>query len=163
LKLCHNIALTKHSKNYNTPEEILQCDEPLSFDGVYLNVHDFKELLIGMDVTLFFVGEYLGQDNSFDAGQKRERFCDLQQLRDLEQLGCKLGWHTWTHRDLTKIDSYEELVEEVTPPFPMESFAYPYGRFDKTVIDAVKRAGFEYAYSVYQGDGSKYQLNREYL
>jgi peptidoglycan/xylan/chitin deacetylase (PgdA/CDA1 family) len=43
------------------------------------------------------------------------------------------------------------MVREITPPFPMDYFAYPYGRFNQVVVDVVKQAGFKEAWSVNQG------------
>lgn len=161
MKLLHKIG-PKINENYNTREEIIACDEPLSFDGVYVSVWENRDILAGKDVTLFVMGGYIGADNSFDKGQPYERLCDETQLKELVDIGCKIGWHTWTHQDLTRVD--DMLLElEVTPPYPMSDFAYPYGRFNQRVIDAVKKAGFKRAYSVIKGNGSEYQLLRSYL
>jgi peptidoglycan/xylan/chitin deacetylase (PgdA/CDA1 family) len=43
------------------------------------------------------------------------------------------------------------MIKEITPPFPMDYFAYPYGRFNQVVVDIVKQAGFKEAWSVTQG------------
>lgn len=163
MKLCHNIGPTKYNQNYNTIEEILACEEPISFDGVYTSVWNHREQLRGKDITLFMTGCF-DEDNSFDKGQRREYFCRLDQLKELrDNYGFKLGWHTWSHPDLTTIDNFEDILDEVTPPFPMDLFAYPYGRFDKTVIEAVQRARYKEAFSVHQGDDSQFQRKRSYL
>jgi peptidoglycan/xylan/chitin deacetylase (PgdA/CDA1 family) len=62
----------------------------------------------------------------------------------------KMGWHTWGHPDLTQV-SRHEMVQQITPPFPMDYFAYPYGRYNKVVLDCVQQAGFKEAWSVNQG------------
>lgn len=160
--LLHNIGPIKHNSNYNTIEEILATDEPLSFDGVYMNVYDHWEQLKGRDITLFVMGFYVGGDNSFDTGMPFERFCTWNEIFKMQEDGAKIGWHSWTHKDLTKL-SDEELEREVTPPFPMELFAYPYGRFDERVIKAVKKAGFKEALGVTEGDNSQFQKLRKYL
>lgn len=163
MKLCHSIG-PKISRNHNTLDEILACKEPISFDGVYRSVWDNRHALRGMDITMFFMGEYIGSSNAFDNPVKVEYYCTFDELLTLrDTFGFKLGFHTWTHRDLTKIDNYEEIIEEITPPMPCESLAYPYGNFDKTVLDAVREVGYKYAYTVYQGDGSPHQLLRTYL
>jgi peptidoglycan/xylan/chitin deacetylase (PgdA/CDA1 family) len=79
-----------------------------------------------------------------------------------------IGWHTWSHPDLTKL-SKEEIIKEITPPRPMKYFAYPYGNFNHLVIQCVKEAGYEKAWSVTQGSISvfdqdhKYKIYRPYL
>lgn len=135
----------------------------LSFDGVYQEVWNHREQLKNRDVTLFFCGAHLDKDNTFDIGQPYGRFLCMPQLEALrDRYGMRLGYHSLTHRNLTEL-SDEEVIKEVTPPFPMESFAYPYGNVDKRVASLVEKAGYLRAYSVRQGDGSQYQLNRPYL
>jgi hypothetical protein len=130
---------------------------------VYKSVYDNRDVLVGKDVTLFVMGSYAGGDNSFDTGSPLEYFCDWNEIMDLVTgLRCKLGWHTWTHPDLTGL-AYSDLIREVTPPFPMDYFAYPYGKFNARVIRAVKSTGFKEAWSVFCGDGTGFQRRRRYL
>jgi len=165
--LLHNIGPRVNS-NYNSIEEILQTTGPLSFDGVYTSVYDHREALRGRDVTLFVTGKYVGQDNSFDAPMPPERFCTFDQLSELVAMGFKLGYHTWSHPNLTLTDDVH-LEFEIDPPFfwPFPTrpylFAYPYGCFDARVIEAVKRAGYTQAWSVFAGDNSPFQQTRKYL
>lgn len=161
--LLHNIYPTKHNSNYNTIEEILASEGPISFDGVYRSVYKYRHRLVGKDITLFITGDYVGKDNSFDEGQPLEKFCDWNEIMEIVKVtGAKLGWHSWSHSDLTKLDLYE-VKREMTPPFPMDYFAYPYGKFDDVALVAAKALGYKRAYSVTQGNGSQYQLNRKYL
>jgi hypothetical protein len=162
--LLHNVTTgAKVNSNYNTREEILAARGPLTFDGIYRNVYENRDLLEGKDVTLFVMGSYVGKDNAFDVGMPLERLCDWNEIMELvTDFGCKLGWHTWTHPDLTKV-SPEVLKREVTPPFPMERFAYPYGRYNAAVIAAVRAAGFSDAWSVTQGNDTPFQRRRRYL
>lgn len=160
--LLHNIGARVNS-NYNTPQEILMCQEPLSFDGIYRNVLENKHILKGKDITLFIGGNTVGGDNSFDAPMPLERFCDWNEIMQLIiELDCKVGWHTWSHRDLTLIP-IEEVYKEIKPPFPMDYFAYPYGKWNAEVAEAVRNMGYKKAYSVTQGDGTQFALNRKYL
>jgi len=162
MKLLHNIGPRLNS-NYNTPEEVAACEEPLSFDGIYLNVYTHRQLLAGKTGMLFVMGDYVGGDNSFDHGMPPENYCTWEQIHEIASVsGFEIGWHTWSHPDLTTV-SDEQLRAEVTPPFPLKTFAYPYGRFDGRVIEAVMAAGFREAWSVDQGDDSLFQRRRSYL
>lgn len=158
--LCHNIG-EKRNSNYNTPDEIM-ANNNLAFDGVYLNVWEHREILRNKNVTLFVMGDFVGKDNTFDYPSHYEKYCDWNQIMDLVNQGAKLGWHTWTHRDLTKMERCD-IIREITPPFPMEELSYPHGLFNDLVIECAKEVGFKRAWSVTQGDGSAYQLNRPYL
>lgn len=151
--------------NYNTREEVLACNEPLGIDGVYKNVWENRDVLEGKDVILFVTGDYIGGDNSFDIGMPHEEFCTIKQLQDLVEMGCKLGWHTWSHRDLTALVDEDEIIEELTPPSWIEPkyFAFPYGRFNSQLVEILEDLGYEKAWSVTQGTDYRLTLKREYL
>ena len=51
---------------------------------------------------------------------------------------------------------------EVEAPFECKYFAYPYGTYNQLVIDCVKEAGYEKAYSVIQGTLNPYDIDAEY-
>lgn len=163
--LLHNIGHRINS-NYNSPEEIEATDEQLGFDGIYLNVWTHRHLLKKPrkgPTVLFVMGNTIGGDNSFDAGMPRELYCDWNKIMDLVQnYGCELGWHTWSHRNLTEL-SDEEVRKEVRPPIPMKWFAYPYGNVDERVEKIVREEGYEDAWSVVQGHGGPFQRKRPYL
>lgn len=149
--------------NYNSLDEVASCTEPLGIDGVYLNVYQNKDVLLGKEVILFVTGKYLGGDNSFDIGMPLERFTNEEQLRELKEAGAKLGWHTWTHRDLTTL-SDEEIIRELTcPPEYGEFLAYPYGLYNDRVIAIAKELGFKDAWSVTQGTDKPFERVRTYL
>lgn len=158
--LLHNIG-EKINSNYNTKEEVSSHDN-LTFDGVYRNVWENRELLKNKNVILFIMGDYVGKDNLFDTGMPLEKLCSWEELNDLVSIGCKLGWHTWSHRDLTTLDK-EEIMRELKCPFETKYFAYPYGRFNDLVVECVKESGYEFAYSVTQGNDNPLTLKREYL
>ena len=168
MKILHNIG-DKKTPNYNTRQQVIDCKDTLTFDGVYKNVWENRDILKDKDVILFITGDYIGGNNDFDIKAPLngaliypEDFTDWQQICELVNMGCKLGWHTWSHRDLTKL-SREEQIKEITPPFPMDYFAYPYGVFNQDIIELVKQAGFKKAYSVFQGDNSDYQILRSFI
>ena len=67
-----------------------------------------------------------------------------------------IGSHTVTHPDLTKLSvtniDYELInsknyLENITNK-PIEYFAYPYGNYNKIVIENVKKAGYKAAFGI---------------
>lgn len=164
MKLAHNIGTEKHP-NYNTREQILACNDEIGFDGIYRSVYENQDVLEGKKGIFFVMGDYIGKDNSFDLPNvpKLEQYCSLQELNELcQKYDFEIGWHTKTHPDLTKLTK-EEIMKEITPPFPMKSFAFPYGRYNDLVIECVKEAGYEKAYSVIETDGTQWTIPRPYL
>jgi peptidoglycan/xylan/chitin deacetylase (PgdA/CDA1 family) len=168
--LVHNIGTEKHS-NYHTREQILASTQPLGFDGIYKNVYDNQDVLQNKSGVFFVMGDYLGGDNAFDLAHvpKLEQYCTMEQVQEMcTKYNFEVGWHTWSHPDLTKLTE-DEVMREVTPPFAMRYFAYPYGLFNDMVINCVKRAGYQKAWSVTQGSQNpneqdyNYKLYRPYL
>jgi peptidoglycan/xylan/chitin deacetylase (PgdA/CDA1 family) len=168
--LAHNIGTENHS-NYHTREQILGCPDLIGFDGIYKNVYDNRDVLKDKSGVFFVMGDYVGKDNSFDLPNvpKLEKYCTWDEIHEMtDTLNFKIGWHTWSHPDLTKL-SRTEIMQEITPPFPMKYFAYPYGKFNNLVIDCVKEAGYEMAWSVTQGSQNPnevdwtYKIYRPYL
>jgi peptidoglycan/xylan/chitin deacetylase (PgdA/CDA1 family) len=82
------------------------------------------------------------------------------QVRRLLRDGWELGAHTVTHPDLRDVGP-EQLEREVGgsrdalrrafPAEPVDFFAYPFGRHDTDVIDAVRTAGFTGAVTTRRG------------
>ena len=168
--LAHNIGTENHS-NYHTREQILACKDLIGFDGIYKNVYDNRDVLVGKSGVFFVMGDYVGKDNSFDLAHvpKLEKYCTWDEIHEMaDTLKFAIGWHTWSHPDLTKL-SRTEIMQEITPPFPMKYVAYPYGNFNNLVIDCVKEAGYEMAWSVTQGSQNPneedwtYKIYRPYL
>jgi peptidoglycan/xylan/chitin deacetylase (PgdA/CDA1 family) len=163
--LLHRIGRRVNS-NFNTIEEILTSDGPISFDGIYDSVLWHADELVGKDVTLFVMGDHIGGDNHFDVGQPPAKYLDWHELQYLvTRLNAKLAWHTWSHRDLTKL-SDADVIREITPHefIPTVSLAYPYGRVDERVAKLVEQAGYQEAWAAGPyGDGSQFQKKRPYL
>lgn len=162
--LLHNIGPRVNS-NYNTAEEIMRSNGPISFDGVYENVFKNHKVLEGRNVFFFIMGNTIGLNNSFDKGMPLETFCDQDQIMWMvKKYDVNLGWHTWSHRDLTLLTD-GQIITELTPPdwIPIKYFAYPYGNVNEKVASLVEKMGYEAAWSVSQGDNSLFQINRKYL
>lgn len=163
--LIHNIgrspsSLSHIKSNYNTKKEVLACPDLLTFDGVYSSVYKHKDIL--KPSILFVVGDYIGKDNSFDTGMPHETFCTWEQLKELESEGHTLGWHTHSHPDLTKL-SYQEAKKEMTAPWPCTDFAYPFGKFNNSLIEIAKELGYQRAWAVTVRNETQYSLRRKYL
>lgn len=172
MKLAHNIGDIKHP-NYNTREQILACNEPIGFDGIYKSVYWNQDVLVDKTGIMFVMGDFVGGDNSFDLPNvpRLEEYCTLEEVMELcGKYNFELGWHTWSHCDLTTL-SKEEIMMEIVPPMGLniKHFAYPYGAYNDLVIECVKEAGYEKAYSVTQGSQDpndpdyNFKIYRDYI
>lgn len=173
MKIIHSIG-QKNNPNYTSREKILACQDDLSFDGIYLNVYDNRDVLQtklneGRKIILYWTSDYIGGNNDFDIAEPYnnaiifpEKFITMEQLLELEEMGCELGWHTISHKDLTKL-SREEQIKEITPPFKMRTFCYPYGKWNQQIIDIVKSCGFTQGWSVERTDGTEWTIPRSFI
>ena len=153
MRLAHNIGTENHP-NYHTREQILSCEDPIGFDGIYKSVYDNQDVLKNKSGIMFVMGNDLGKDNSFDLQNvpKLESFCTLNEVKELcDKYDFELGWHTWSHRNLCNLTD-KEIQQELVAPFRTKYFRYPYGEFNDTVIHYVKQSGYDKAYSVTQGE-----------
>ena len=170
LRLAHNIGNVNHS-NYHTREQISACNDPIGFDGIYKNVYDNQDILENKSGVMFVMGNYIGRDNKFDLEHvpQLENYCTLTQVKELcDKYDFEIGWHTWSHRNLTTL-SDKEILQEVTAPFRTKYFRYPGGVYDDRVIEIVKSVGYEKAYSVTQGvkdmniPNAQYKIYSDYV
>ncbi len=86
-------------------------------------------------------------------------FLDAGQIRELDRAGMDVGDHTAHHVDLRLLTpgqlrletSGSRRVLERVLGHPVYFFAYPFGAFNATVLEAVRRAGFTMAYTTAGG------------
>ncbi len=165
--LCHRIG-QKWSSNWNYIYEIQASEGPISFDGIYSELLFHLDELAGKDIILFPMGQYAGGTNAFDVGEMPGSYLTWSQVKYVaNRLNARIGYHTWSHRDLTKLPDAEVLAE-ILPPveweLPLDYFAYPNGRVDARVAKLVQEAGYKEAWAAGPyGDGSQYQRRRNYI
>jgi GT2 family glycosyltransferase len=133
----------------------------ISFNGPYAVILEFAapELFRrGIPFEVYVIGDYIGQNNEFDSVEPLTDFCNLDELKNLVDLGGRLQWHTRTHQ-LGNSPSTETILREFEVPtellkiFPkhFRHFAYPHGNasFEMRKIAATN---FHSAASVDDGD-----------
>lgn len=149
-------------EKYIVPIEELTKDVPakgfaISFDDGYADLYTnaFPILSKYMKTACVFVlGEPARADRS-ELGNTNS-FLTTAQIKKLHAAGWEIGYHTNTHCDLRTLSDLELDTEIGTSKkalekqlgFTMRYFAYPRGLYSKRIIDAVKRAGFEAAFTI---------------
>lgn len=120
----------------------------LTFDDGYLEHYAYAKVLRALDVKATF---YITTHVSELLGRKLLNI-KPELIAEMADMGHEIGSHTCTHPDSTTIDSYkliEELenskkfLENITGR-EVVGFAYPYGRYNERVAEAVKKF---YAYA----------------
>jgi peptidoglycan/xylan/chitin deacetylase (PgdA/CDA1 family) len=115
----------------------------ISFDDGYVDaVKQILPVLRRDRMTAVF---YVITDRFHEPG-----FLNRTEVRRLDRAGMDIGAHTRHHVDLTRLPASEMATEiagsrrdlERVVGHAIDSFAYPAGRYDTTVVAAVRRSGF---------------------
>jgi peptidoglycan/xylan/chitin deacetylase (PgdA/CDA1 family) len=145
-------------------------------DGSLDNATILPGILRALDVpaTLYVCPGLLGKPHPWVLPEAGMRLMDLDELRAVAELPfIEIGSHTNNHLDLEPITdashAYGELrssklaIEELIGR-PVDSLAYPYGRYSSACPAAAERAGFTNAATCgLRGGWHPYELRRELI
>jgi peptidoglycan/xylan/chitin deacetylase (PgdA/CDA1 family) len=123
----------------------------------------------GVPAVLFVPPGRLGGSSGWIGEMPGEAMLTPGQLRELPTFGIEVQVHGMSHRGLPGL-SVSELNQEVVEArkaladlmgdAPARTFAYPEGRFDRAAVDAVRGAGYEAAFSVFERGAGRYSITR---
>lgn len=123
----------------------------LTFDDGYKSVYDEAFPILqryGMSATIFLT---VGTDRAPKASHRLPTLCGRPMLswgeiREMARSGMRFGAHTLTHPDLTKstperieaeIVESQAIIEDMLG-MPVPCFAYPFGRYNRSIETMVK-------------------------
>ncbi len=115
-----------------------------------LNKYNFK-------ATVFIISGYVGNKSRWD--YKNKGHLSWHEIKILVDEGIEIGSHSVNHVDLRYLDD-NKLEYEIAGSkkqiedklgLPVKHFSYPFGRYNRRVIEAVKRAGYENAFALGAG------------
>ncbi|MBN2401002.1 MAG: polysaccharide deacetylase family protein [Spirochaetes bacterium] len=136
----------------------------ITFDDGYKSVYDYAYPIMkkyGYKGILFLISDKIENDRS-------RMYMNKIHISELIKEGWEIGSHTITHPKLNSI-SMEDITNEIADSktalekifgIQIVSFAYPYGIFNKKVLNLVKD-NYKYAYSTIQGNN--YEFNDLHL
>jgi len=127
----------------------------LIFDDGYECVYRYALPVLrdlGFRAVVFIPSGYIGGSNDWDHHLlgRRFRHLTLEMLDDLVLSGWRIGSHTATHPSLPhlnddqlllEIDGSRRKLQEITGQ-EVEWISFPFGRYDRRVIEASRRAGY---------------------
>jgi len=141
---------------YNPDSSLPSKPIILTFDDSYESIYTHAYPLMQefeYTGTIFIVTGYVDRMNDWDVnlGGRRFRHMSWEQIRKMHRAGFEIGSHTVHHPDLTKTDPNwlkfelsrskaeisDQLGEGVT------CVAFPFGRYNKRVIDMCKALGYQ--------------------
>ncbi len=154
----HSVTLRTVVESWKKGRPLPEKAVVLTFDDGYEDVYTAAFPVLkarGLVGVVFAVSGFVG----------RSGYATAQQLGILQQEGWEIGAHTVHHLDLTGLDPFSLQHEvggsaadltELLGQRPV-SFAYPSGRWNRTVEGAVAAAGFEAAVTTQWGIAIKGQ------
>jgi peptidoglycan/xylan/chitin deacetylase (PgdA/CDA1 family) len=137
----------------------------LTFDDAYVDLLEVAWPLLrerGIPAVAFAVADRVGASNAWDQakGAAPLPLLDGKGLRALSEGGVEIGSHTASHRSLPGLEA-SDLAGEVSGsaatleglglPRP-RAFSYPYGAAGEASARAVRKAGYEVAFTTAWGE-----------
>lgn len=133
----------------------------ISFDDGYAHLSEILPPLIEryqFRPIIFMPTDCIGSDNTWDYSHAIQSLphLDRARIQALSKAGVTFGSHGHTHRDLTRLNSFE-LVEELTRSRDIleditgervTSISYPFGNSTKRVRELAAEKGYEIGYTM---------------
>jgi peptidoglycan/xylan/chitin deacetylase (PgdA/CDA1 family) len=148
----------------------------ITFDDGYADNHEWALPLLvarGQTATWFIPSATVGGRAAWLDGDAQQRaLMDRDQLQNLVAAGMEVGGHGRHHRPLVGLPAAEVQREvagcredlQALLGARIDSFAYPYGRYDASARAFAEQAGYRYACTTRPGwwgsDGDRLQLRR---
>ena len=172
--------LIDNSINVMPVRKLLERDCPssgvvITFDDGYANNMSAANLLHerGLSATWYVVSKDIGGSSSWARGAEPVLPMLTQgEIKDLDEMGMEIGAHSRSHCDLIlqlpqiikdEVHGSKQDLENILSK-AVDSFAYPYGRFDQGIVEMVRQAGFRSACSTrcgrYRPEEDKFQIRR---
>ncbi|MHB8984177.1 MAG: polysaccharide deacetylase family protein, partial [Carboxydocellales bacterium] len=132
-------------------------------DGYRDNFYWARPILLkyGFRATIFLVSDRVGKTNTWDQAQglPRLELLNTEEIRTMVMEGFQFGAHSRTHTRLTDLsaDKAKDQIAgsksylEKTLGAPINYFCYPYGRYNKQIVDLVRKSGYTAALTTAQG------------
>lgn len=147
----------------------------LTFDDGYA---DFVQTVLpalvrhGHTATVFVLAGRIGGDNRWEFDGPRKPLLTADQIRCAASSGMEIGSHGMYHRRLSELPG-AALREEVSASRmalrelcgqEINGFCYPYGDVTGTVIESVRRSGYDYGCAIWRSELSgRHALPRTYV
>lgn len=137
----------------------------LTFDDGHLNNYTTAYPIMkkyGFTGALYIVGKYMGTPE----------YMNVDQIKEMAKDGWEVGSHSMSHLDLTSLDYQQQQYEIVESQkfledkldMPIQTFSYPFGINDPTIINLTYSAGYIAAmgtgYTYDQGEFNLFALQR---
>lgn len=133
----------------------------LTFDDALISIYEHAFPFLkqqAIPFTIFVIAGLIGRESNFSKHrpEQRQRHLGTGQLNSLIKSGLvEIGAHSYNHRNLTHIEG-DELWQELRPAkdlleetlnVQVPYLAYPWGNTNSAVVQKVKDAGYQLAFT----------------
>jgi peptidoglycan/xylan/chitin deacetylase (PgdA/CDA1 family) len=146
-----------HLKQYiSFPNSVQKRKIVITFDDGFEDNFLFAyEILKNLSIPfiIFLTVNFIGTENLLPRykNKKKDRFLTWNEIIEMSKNGVEIGSHSLTHPALTELkkeDMEKEIINskkiiEDRISKEVKFFSYPYGVYNKEVIEVVKKAGYE--------------------
>jgi len=155
-------------KDLQNPEKIPINPVIITFDDGYQSVYNYAMPVMksfGFRGVIFIPVKFIGRTNDWDVQLKGKKYSHLNydQLTELHHNHFEIGSHTISHCDLTSqggerlhaeiIGSKEKLQNLLRSE--VISLCYPFGLFNRQVMDSVREAGYQFGVASVHFNGNE--------
>lgn len=142
----NNSILSKDIKDLKADSFILTFDDGNKSD-IKLALPILKKN--NLKAIFFIVPKFIG----------KKGFMNWDEIKILRDSGMEIGSHSLTHPNFTKIDYHQKLIEikeskkiiENKLNIKVNSFAFPFGFFDKESEDIIFQSGYQFCFNSKHG------------
>jgi peptidoglycan/xylan/chitin deacetylase (PgdA/CDA1 family) len=122
----------------------------------------------GIAATVYVTIGFIDGVSPWIGAKNDNRMLSETEIRELASAGWELGAHTMSHPDLSMLD-YDACRHEIEESktaleaiggAPVETFAYPFGRYGSSAIAATRDSGLLAAVTTGSGSWAPYELTR---
>jgi peptidoglycan/xylan/chitin deacetylase (PgdA/CDA1 family) len=123
---------------------------------------------LGIPATVYVPSGWLGARSPWIGPGADGKILSEQELKEIAAAGWEVGAHTVTHADLSildyhgcreEIDSSRDALQNIAG-VSVETFAYPFGRYGRTAVEAVRDSGLLAAVTTGSGSWDPFTLSR---
>lgn len=135
----------------------------ITFDDGYEGIYEYAYPILkryGFTATIFLTTGYIGSYNKWDASPgPRFKHLNWQQIKVMSDDGICFGSHGVSHLFLTRhsdeairyeLDTSKKIIEDKLSK-PVLFFSYPYGDYNKRLIEFVSETKYKLAFSLKPG------------
>jgi peptidoglycan/xylan/chitin deacetylase (PgdA/CDA1 family) len=139
-------------------------------DGMRNNLTTALPILqsLGIPATVYVPSGWMGGRSPWLADGADNRILEAPEVNELAAAGWEIGAHTVTHADLSMLD-YDQCLDEIRRScddlaaltgITVQTFAYPFGRYGPTAVQAVRDCGLSAAVTVGTRGWDPFELPR---